>query len=227
MLRRNPPRTRKEEWNPDELLKRRAVVIRREDLNPLLQYGALVTRKGRRVRGLIEVLTPLYFMTRNPLTSALGAPNILMRTIVVRTIQRLHETHKEIMNKVGVLSTATEGNYPRDWMNPTSIARTHPIFYVNARGDFVFLRETRSEYYRYRYQNTFFGKWSGTNLWKWRAYLEPPHPPKAWKEWANDKLKKMREARENRQLEPYGRPALRPVPVPMQKRRSIRRLRRA
>lgn len=83
--------------------------------------------------------------------SVLGSLAVLVayRSKHSKMIQQAHEELKRAINKHGVLHTSFEGHYPFNWINPTQIARTHPVFYVTGRGDVVFKKNTRLEYMRH------------------------------------------------------------------------------
>jgi len=117
-------------------------------------------------------------------TAALAGSSL--RTWAAKLVQKRYIGLIKSMNQSGILQTKFEGNYPRDWINPTIIANSHPVFYVNAKGDMVFLRNNRWEYARYVFQKSFAGK-IGLNLWRWRGYLEPPKAPQPVREWAKEK----------------------------------------
>ena len=224
-------KSRLEEWNPDTLLKRHSIRIPNNELNPVLQMiigtdvpflkEPITIRNSRILREIQEVNILSYaalaygsnsfsladkphnfFVT--PLVLATGG---VAYTYLAKRVQKLHEELADEMNRVGVLQSKFEGRYPRDWMNPSIISRTHPVFYVNRKGDLVFVKESRAEYYRYRFQRAFPGK-LGLNFWRWRAYLRPPKVPEAWKVWAARKIKE-----HARRWKPVK--AGRPVPVPL------------
>ena len=109
-----------------------------------------------------------------------------LRLLLAKTIQRKHKQLIKSMKRFGILQPCFEGNYPGDWINPAIVANSHPVFYVNAKGDMVFLRSNRWEYARYVFQKSFAGK-IGLNLWRWRGYLEPPKAPQPVREWAKEK----------------------------------------
>ena len=115
-----------------------------------------------------------------------GMATALDRIHFARWIQLKHEHLVREMKKVGILQTKYEKNYPRDWLNPTIVAKTHPSFFVNWRGDLIFPKMTRTEYARYQFQKSFAGK-IGLNAWRWRGYLEPPEAPKPVMAWAKEK----------------------------------------
>lgn len=87
------------------------------------------------------------------------------------------------MKKFGILKPSFENNYPKDWINPTIVEKTHPVFHVKANGDLVFHRPTRIEYARMMFQKRFPGK-LGLQPWRWRAYLKKPEAPEKIRDWA-------------------------------------------
>src|SRR3989338_8813181 len=73
--------------------------------------------------------------------SLAGAANL--RAGAARTIQWAHERVIKTMNHFGLLDTKFEGHYPRDWMNPGIVAKYHPIFFVDQKGNIHFLRQNK------------------------------------------------------------------------------------
>jgi len=120
------------------------------------------------------------------IVAGLGSAAAAGRAVIAKTIQSKHKDLVKAMKESGILQTKFEGNYPRDWINPTIVANTHPVFFVNWKGDLIFPKMTRTEYARYVFQQKWPGK-LGLNLWRWRAYLEPPKAPKTVREWAAEK----------------------------------------
>lgn len=127
------------------------------------------------------------------------------RHLWVSSIQNAHEALVHRMAKHGIIQTEFEGRYPKDWINPTIVSRTHPVFDVENNGDIIFRKVTRREYLQYLMQKKWVGNY-GVNTWQWRGYLAPPRAPEPVKKWAQAKLKKM--------LERIPRPSWRPQPVP-------------
>ena len=78
-----------------------------------------------------------------------GIPTLGYRIKFSQEVQKAHNTLKEAVNKHGLLATKFEGHYPFNWVSAGVVAKTHPIFYVTARGDMVFKKPTRLEYMRY------------------------------------------------------------------------------
>lgn len=195
--------------------RKRLVLIKFNHLNPALQ--GIIGRKGM---GFKEWNSSLAIRAQRqgktvfegiPLTALIsigaslgwgmggaaiigGLPILVpARAAIAESIQDRHEDLVNAMKKFGILQTKFEGNYPRDWINPTTVANTHPIVYVKGNGDLVFLRATRAEYARYVFQKSFARK-LGLNPWRWRAYLEPPTAPKSVREWAKEHAAKWAEA---------------------------------
>jgi len=172
-------------------------------------------RDERKTRALIEAMTlatlldllnvfPFSLSPQSKLETrvATGMMAFLLggRAAIARGIQARHKKLVKAMKKFGILQTRFEGSYPRDWINPTTVAKTHPAFYVNRKGDLVFPKITRTEYARYVFQKRFLGK-LGLNPWRWRAYIEPPTRPKKISEFVKAKLRQW--------LAPRPRPAFR------------------
>ena len=218
----------------------KAVIVKFADLNPKLRetiksdLGFLTSyfvpfeprgrgiRELRQLRGITEIgvlvnagsLTSKTLRNNQTVLSEVVLPLALYaRQITVSTIQKKHNELVELMNKHGLLNTTAEGNYPRDWMNPSIIAKTHPIFYVKANGDLVFIKEGnnvsfRIEYARYLYQKAWAGK-LGLNPWRWRTFLRPPKAPEKVRNWA--KLQVQNLVLGLKSLKPA--PQLVPVPI--------------
>ncbi len=185
--------------------RKKPVLIKFEHLNPALQdmigrkgmsfrewNSSLAIRAQRQGKAIFEGL-PLTVLISIGASfgwgmsgvATIGGLPILVsaRRAIAKSIQDRHEDLVSAMKKFGILQTKFEGNYPRDWINPTIVANTHPIVHVKGNGDLVFLRATRAEYARYVFQKSFAGK-LGLNPWRWRAYLEPPTAPKPIRAWA-------------------------------------------
>lgn len=168
-------RTRNEELNPEQLLRRKKIFIPVRDLNPILKQGIFMLNIVR--GGKIIYTGAIAF--NNPMRLS----SLFMFHVGTKIIQEHHRDFIDAMYKYGVLNTANEGNYPSDWMNPATIMRTHPIFFLTPRG-ITFVRESKAEHMRYRVQKNIIGK-AGLHPWFWRAYLRPPEAPAAWKKKAN------------------------------------------
>ncbi len=200
--------------------KAKVVTIKRKHLNPRLQeiigtrFSGITSTTvigDRRLRALNEVgltmntvalagsLPKASNREMIPYTSAGIAIGASARTLIAKLIQKRHRQLVKEMKNVGLLQTKFEGSYPRDWINPAIVAKTHPVFYVKANGDLVFLKPTRTEFMRYQFQKKFLGK-IGLNPWRWRAYIKKPKAPK--KVWDIAKAKAIQLAETLRQPEP-------------------------
>jgi hypothetical protein len=135
-------------------------------------------------------------MVAGPITGA-----ITSNPLIASLIQKVYS---EIDFSQPIFSVAHEHKYPEGWISAARIKETHPIFYIDMKGNFVFLKPSRMEYYRYLFQKSVLGK-LGYNTWWLRGYLEPPKAPESVKKWAQEKVKKMMERM---------KPAARPVPRP-------------
>lgn len=148
----------------------------------------------RTLRGLMELQTLAYgthaIITkgRDSFDKAIIPISILLRTNFARQVQKKHLELADAMRKHGIIQTRFENKYPIEWINPTIVAETHPIFYVDRKGNAHFLKESRAEYARYSYQKAWAGK-MGLNMWRWRAYLRKPEAPESVKQWAQKKAK--------------------------------------
>lgn len=174
-------RTRKEELDPNSLVQRHKIFIPTKHLNPVLNHGVHLLSFIRTAK-LSVVAAAAFYKRINPL-------DVLSLHIGTMSVRQLHDDFMEAMNKYGVLNTARERNYPRGWMNPATIMRTHPIFFLTPRG-ITFVRESKMEYMRYRTQRSIIGK-AGLNPWFWRAYLRPPTAPKAWQKEAKTRIEQL------------------------------------
>ncbi|MBU1197278.1 hypothetical protein KJ765_02075 [Candidatus Micrarchaeota archaeon] len=126
----------------------------------------------------------------------------------------LHKQLVRVMERGGVLNTAYEGNYQEGWMNPATIAKTHPIFHVAPNGDIIFHKETRSEYLKWQTQR----KLKTSVAWWWREYLRPPTVPQTVKEWAKQRAAVLAEKLKG--LKPVPVPSRSPVPVSFRRTKS-------
>lgn len=106
-------------------------------------------------------------------TTATGA---VSRTIAVQFIQYLHSCLLNVIKLHGVLQTQYEHLYAPKGFMQNWIEKNHPIFYVKANGNLVFLRESPAEYKKYKFQKTRAGK-AGLHPWRYRVYLRPPKTP--------------------------------------------------
>ncbi len=147
-----------------EMLEQTEIKIPFEHLSPAAQAVIgennipRTVKGGRFVRGACELAPPFAFSVwlsfahasklspevmhgLLPVSLAAGTlSSMSIRTVASKEIQQAHEELKRVINKHGALSTEFEGHYPFNWINPTQIARTHPVFYVTGRGDVVFNR---------------------------------------------------------------------------------------
>lgn len=179
-------------------------------------------RKLRSLRGLFEIISVASAMlaadefskgrySRAVLDSSATGASAIPRTVFAKMVQEKHDEIVRAMEDYGLLTTSAEKSYPGGWLNPATVLRTHPIFFVAANGDLVLLRESRVEYARYKFQKALPGRW-GLNLWRWRAYLRPPEAPESVKSLA---------ARKWREWLP--KPALQPTGASLSIRRAVKR----
>lgn len=212
------------EWQRAQIVKRNAVRVKFEDLTPAVQD--LIGQKGdvfstyptptfedirlrslRSFRGMHDLTTPLTAiagvgasMSKQAVSSASLAGSHLvsvwMRTWVARLIQRKHEEIAESMKKFGVLVVKAERNYPPDWLNPTIVAQTHPIFSVTRNGDIIFRRVTPLEFKLLKAQEGWRGK-AGLNIsgdprkliWRWRGTLRKPLAPEVERKRVSERIR--------------------------------------
>ncbi len=107
------------------------------------------------------------------------------------TVQNYHLRIIDLMKKHGILDTKFEGNYPPELMRPTDLSRTHPVFFVDFKGNVHFLKESRAEYARFKFQKTSVGK-AGFHPWMYRAYLRPPEAPEKARDFVSAKFRQWR-----------------------------------
>lgn len=118
-----------------------------------------------------------------------GVPMATLRTVLAKDIQKKHQKLVESMKGVGILKPGRiESKYPEGWLNPSTVAKTHPVFYVKGNGDLIFPKMTRTEYARFVFQKRWPGK-LGLNPWRWRAYLESPERPEKVTDFVNAKIR--------------------------------------
>lgn len=192
----------------DERLNQSEITIRVEHLHPDLQkiisdgLGAVLEGKDPGIRVQRRTRAAYDFNAFGGAVAGIvgkGYPRLggvglfaataYLRTVAAIGIQIKHEELTEEMHKRPVIQTKFEGDYPEDWVKAGAIAETHPIFYVDGKGNLHFLKNNRMEYARHKFQQTTFGK-LGLNLWRWRAYLKPPEAPQKVREWAAIKVRK-------------------------------------
>ena len=191
-------------------LKKESLIIKFEHLNPALQQiigkirfkrpsGESPIKNIRNLRAMYEGLSLIVLLAladnirrKEPVPIRLQVSvlaSIGGRTAIAKWIQLEHTTLVKTMKDFGILKPGRiESKYPEGWLNPSIVAKTHPVFYVKGNGDLIFPRMTRTEYARYVFQKRFPGK-LGLNPWRWRAYLEPPEKPEKVSDLVNAKIK--------------------------------------
>lgn len=148
----------------------------------------LAIRHLRKVRGFTEGNAAIGLLTGMPEGIAGAFLHWGARMVTVKYIRKSYEDILDVMNKFGVLQTKIEASFPKDWINPTKISQTHPIFFVDGKGNIHFLKDgSRLEYARHIFQKTRAGK-LGFGFWRWRGYLSPPKAPEKAKDWAKRKV---------------------------------------
>ncbi|MBI5224996.1 hypothetical protein HY989_03930 [Candidatus Micrarchaeota archaeon] len=153
------------------------------------------------------------YSSKDPIYLAPAGIAIMGRELALKWYKESLSEIIQHIKQTGLLKPEFEKEYPKGWINPTNIAKTHPAFFVNNSGNLVFLKNSRQEYYRYKYQ-----KKIGRSVWRWRAYVEPPLAPEKVKDWAKLKLQKTMEKIKGLKPRPIPRPL--PVPVGANKRRN-------
>ena len=156
-------------------LKKESLIIKFQHLNPVLQEiigskarlkdillgaSSSTIRSERRLRALTEGETLLLLlfavneikkrdMREAKFLSGAAVATALSRIWFAKMIQRKHRGLVKSMKEFGILRPGRiESKYPEGWLNPSIVAKTHPTFYVNWRGDLIFPKMTRTEYAR-------------------------------------------------------------------------------
>jgi hypothetical protein len=131
-----------------------------------------------------------------PTTALIGG-----RIAAAKFIQRGHKRLASAMKSNEIVQPKFQKEYPEGWEKWLTIAANHPIFYVNARGDLVFLKTNRMEYARHHFQKRWPGK-GGFTLWRWRGYLKPPVAPNplkdSWKQFLQTVHKRWKQGKPRR-----------------------------
>lgn len=186
------------EWERIQLAKRTTVRVRFEHLNQALQevigehdsitkFDLESIKNFRKLRAFAEggnLLTLMFALElarrkmygASLLQLAMGSGHAAIRQITVKKIQKKHVELEKKMKMFGILQTKFEKEYPSDWLNPTIVADTHPIFSVQANGDIIFRRATPKEMSLLKAQEKWVGK-AGLNVWRWRGVLRRPEAP--------------------------------------------------
>jgi hypothetical protein len=189
-------------------------------VNELKKHFNYNTIKGsRRMRGAAELVVGINVLgvflqkgrafnanlfSANLTGGVLGAAGSV---VFAAMIKYLHTKLVDSIKEKGLLQTRFEGKYPQDWINATSIAKTHPSFHVKANGDIVFHRTTRMEYFRIKFQERF--KVAG---WRWRALLGPPLAPKKVRDLVKAQIQKI--------AKKIPKTAPKPIPAPAAARKK-------
>lgn len=208
------------EFNPQQILTQKEITIPFADLNPHVQQVIEEINLHRSERATGEFLMGIALAAYSKglaavLSGGLFGVGFGRRGWNVGLVQK---KHAEIREKEKLLRSDRENTYPRDWIHINEITKTHPIFYVKGNRDLVLVKNSRMEYFRYRVQHEYLKGTIGLfglNPWRWRGYLQPPTAPVSVKKWANDKLKKMMKAyNEKREQKRREREERRPAPQP-------------
>jgi hypothetical protein len=192
-------------------MKEQALIIKFNDLNPKLKElifkGSFhdETLRARRVNrgaaeaGLISSGMAFSGLTLNrgyswlfPVVGATAAVTATSRQLSVKGIQKIHADLASEIALNGVLQTGYEHykrKYGIDFAKKRMLERTHPIFYVKANGDLVFLPESKIEYARYKFQKERLGR-AGLHPWRYRAYTRTPKAPQRIGEYTKEKFRK-------------------------------------
>lgn len=191
------------------------IVIRHSHLNPQFFLLSRSIHRSRLFRASGGVVAPVIFPPQNiygVIGATIGA-GVGLAAVNPSYASRIQKRYGELNFNQPIFLPNHERDYPPGWANAETVQKTHPIYYFDARKNLVFLRPTRTEYYRYLYQRSKMGR-LGYHTWWLRGYLTPPKAPESWKKWATEKLQKVRE-----------RLAPEPLPSPAMVRHQAQRLR--
>jgi len=225
-------------YDPEILKEKSTVIIPWRRLNPELQQ--IIGRPLKKIASLEELdsirthrrlRTLVFGMGLTALLQVLGKVHLsamkhpetgamLNLTFVKMYGHYIRAKNAELlkaMNKYGIIQTKYEELYPKKWLNPAMVASTHPIFYIDQRGNLVLRKATRMEYYRYLWQQKLPGQ-MGFHPWRWRVYIRPPVVPEPWREWAKARLRK-----EMARLKPLPKPVPQPTPNTLRTRKQKRK----
>ncbi|MDP2666196.1 MAG: hypothetical protein Q8P05_01690 [Candidatus Diapherotrites archaeon] len=190
------------------------VVILRRHLNPSfrIENGEINEIRAARVSGPI-LISPFYAggdPKNYPAKLAISIAFVLSANpFIAQIIQRFYS---ELPLDQPIIMPPFERFYPEGWIQASRIKETHPIYYVDMKGNLVFVKNSRMEYFRYLFQKSLLGR-LGYNPWWWRGYIEPPKAPEPVKKWAKEQLRKLMEKIPRK-------PVLKPSLVPVHFRRS-------
>lgn len=215
-----------ESRNPELKTHDTRVEIPFEDLNGRIQQKIIFLVRYRSHRALSELFGSLAVSTSLPhipkVALTVGGYYTGLRAVFANQIQKMHQEIVNDFNRYGVLDTANEGNYPRDWMNPSIVGKTHPTFFVKGNGNIVFMKESKKEYWRYKVQQKKLIQLLGANPWRWRGILRPPTAPESFRKKVAHQLRALT-AKVPRMIPPRRRPAFRAIGMhSLQKRRRHR-----
>ena len=183
----------------DELEKRKKIIIPKTDLHPNIRNMSYTERLNifRAINGVTGGANIVSFLNANYSNSSFAYLVFLFGLHVKSKITKdSREAFKFMTNSFakGLINPALvgDGKYP-DWFFKkdfmSKLGETHPIFYVDLKGNLVFVKESRSESIRYELQQSItkkaFGvkfdlnlvKIFGLQPWLWRGYLRPPVVP--------------------------------------------------
>jgi len=203
------------DWERLQLLKQNQVRVKLTHLSPAVQdligvnrvldfVSANITIKTLRAnRRMQDVILPLFsvcaavglttpraktedtaaFLSAVPMSAG-------FRALLAKFIQGKYVQIAEEMKTRGVLQTQFEREYPPDWINPTNVMETHPIFSVQSNGDIVFRKVTKKEFAFLQAQENWIGK-TGLNPWRWRGTLRRPLAPEVEQKKIIERLKEL------------------------------------
>ncbi len=216
-------------WERLQILKRNTVRVNFEDLNPLLQilighhgfphepllFSQLPLRQKRTVRGVYDFATVTLL---RPTPEGIIVPGLLFgaRTLYASGIQKMHDKIADYMKRFGILKGGQpETKYPPDWINPTIVAETHPLFSIQRNGDVIFRRVTKKEFVLLKVQQKLIGK-AGLNVWRWRGTLRRPEAPEVERAKLSERMKQLLA-----RLKPIRRPRTTPAFAPVLARKKL------
>lgn len=221
----------------NSLLREQKVIIPNRFLNDQLKEKIAWANRYRTARmvvfptgmGMGEILRRAIYGGKVGSWSAFAAGSLLGLAVVNKSYaERVQTMYREMNFSQPLFSVRHEREFPEGWMSAGVIKETHPIYYVDFKGNFVFVKSSRAEYYRYLYQKSILGK-LGYHTWWLRGYLEPPKVPESAKKWATAKLRRtIEKMRERKKPSPAPKPAMVPIRTQTNRTKTIlpRRTRR-
>ena len=165
---------------------------------PVEAFNKILSKSGfqnsiimaRTFRGIAEINAAAFILlSLTPKSQALNlrltsGAMLALRIAVVKIVQRKHEELLSTIKKVGIIKQGAHAKYSA-FADINELEKTHPIFFVDAKGNLHFLKETKTECARSIFQKKWAGR-IGLNMWRWRVYLHEPQPTQSLNAWAKE-----------------------------------------